>query len=185
MTKTVHVLGISGSLRAGSYNTQLLHAAEQVMPEAMALEIFDLAPIPLYNDDVRREGYPPPAQAFRERIAAADAVLIATPEYNGSYTGVLKNALDWASRRPDPPLGGKPAAIMGASTGNFGTAKAQLHLRGVCASLDMHVVNRPGVLVMRAQDKFDAEGRLTDETTLHFLQELMSALDAWVRRLRP
>jgi len=185
MTKSIHVLGISGSLREGSYNTRLLHAAERLMPEEMALEIFDLTPIPLYNDDVRREGYPPPAQAFRERIAAAEAVLIATPEYNGSYTGVLKNALDWASRRPDPPLSGKPTAIMGASTGNFGTAKAQLHLRGVCSSLNMHVVNRPGVLVMRAQDKFDAEGRLTDETARHFLEELMAALAAWVRRLRP
>ncbi len=184
MAKSIYVLGISGSLREGSYNTRLLHAAERLMPEAMTLEIFDLAPIPLYNDDVRREGYPPPAQAFRERIAAADALLIATPEYNGSYTGVLKNALDWASRRPDPPLSGKPAAMMGASTGSFGTAKAQLHLRGVCSSLNMHVVNRPGVLVMRAQDKFNPEGRLTDETARHFLAELMAALAAWVRRLR-
>lgn len=184
MMKTLHVLGISGSLRAGSYNTRLLRAAAQVMPETMTLEIFDLAPIPLYNEDVRRAGYPAPVQAFRERIAVADALLIATPEYNGSYTGVLKNALDWASRRPNPPLSGKPAAIMGASTGNFGTAKAQLHLRTLCSSLDMYVLNRPGVLVMRAQDKFDAEGQLTDETARRFLKELMLALNTWARRLR-
>ncbi len=181
---TIHVLGISGSLRKESYNTKLLRAAADTLPQGMTLEIFDLAPIPPYNEDVRQRGYPAPVQAFRARIAAADAILIATPEYNGSLSGVLKNALDWASRSPDPPLNEKPTAIMGATTGNFGTAKAQMHLRDVCASLNMFLVNKPGVLVMRAQDKFDADGRLVDEVARGFLEALLEALAAWTRRLR-
>jgi chromate reductase len=181
---TIHVLGISGSLRKESYNTKLLRAAAAMSPEDMTLEIFDLTPIPPYNEDVRQHGYPEAVQALRERIAAADAVLIATPEYNGSLSGVLKNALDWASRSPNPPLNEKPTAIMGATTGNFGTAKAQVHLRDVCVSLNMFLVNKPGVLVMRAQDKFDADGRLVDETARGFLKALLEALAAWTRRLR-
>ncbi len=181
---TIHILGISGSLRKESYNTKLLRAAAEMLPEDMTLEIFDLSPIPLYNEDVRQRGYPESVQAFRERIATADALLIATPEYNGSLSGVLKNALDWASRSPDPPLNEKPTAIMGATTGSFGTAKAQMHLRAVCASLNMFLVNKPGVLVMRAQDKFDTQGHLIDETARGFLKALLEALMAWTQRLR-
>ena len=184
MKNTVHVLGFSGSLRKGSYNAALLAAAAELLPEGMTLETFDLSPIPLYNDDVRAAGYPDSVRAFRDRIAAADGLLIVTPEYNYSIPGVLKNALDWASRPPDPPLNGKPAAIMGASTGNFGTVRAQLHLRQVCVFTNMLPINKPEVLVARAQEKFDGQGRLTDETTRGFVRDLMTAFGDWAMRMR-
>jgi len=180
----MHVLGISGSLRKGSYNTALLRAASELLPEGMTLEVFDLSSIPLYNDDVRALGFPKPVQEFRDRIAAADALLISTPEYNFSIPGVLKNAIDWASRPPDPPLDGKPAAIMGASTGDFGTVRAQMHLRQVCVFCNMFPVNKPEVLVMRAREKFDASGRLIDETARGFVRDLLTALVDWTQRLQ-
>lgn len=181
---TLHVLGISGSLRNGSYNTQLLYEASRLMPSDMAFERFDLSDIPLYNDDVRMAGYPAAVVEFREKIEAADALLIATPEYNGSISGVLKNALDWASRPPSPPVNGKPVAILGATTGHYGTSKAQLHLRTVCSSLNMHAVNRPKVLISRAQDAFNAQGRLVDDAARHYLSDLMQALADWIQRLQ-
>jgi len=184
MSNPVHVLGFSGSLRKGSYNAALLAAAADLLPEGMTLETFDLSPIPLYNDDVRAEGYPESARVFRERITASDALLIVTPEYNFSIPGVLKNALDWASRPPDPPLKGKPAALMGASTGIFGTGRAQLHLRHVCVYTNMLPVNKPEVLVARAQEKFDGQGRLMDENTRGFVRELLTVLAEWTLRLR-
>ena len=182
--RVIHVLGISGSLRKDSYNTGLLNAASELLPESMTLEKYDLSRVPLYNDDVRAIGYPKPVQEFRERIAAADALLIATPEYNYSIPGVLKNAIDWASRSPDPPLDGKPVAIMGASTGNFGTVRAQMHLRQICLFCNMLPVNKPEVLVMRAQEKFDSSGRLVDETAREFVRDLLMALADWTRRLQ-
>jgi len=181
--RNIHILGISGSLRKGSYNTSLLAAASELLPEGMSLETFDLAPIPLYNDDVRAVGYPKSVQQFRERIAASDALLIATPEYNFSIPGVLKNAIDWASRPPNPPLSGKPVAMMGATTGNFGTVRAQMHLRQVCVFCNMFPFNKPEVLVMRAKEKFDADGRLTDETARGLIRDLLLALADWTRRL--
>lgn len=180
----MHVLGVSGSLRKGSYNTALLRAASELLPRGMTLELFDLSSIPLYNDDVRALGFPKPVQEFRDRIAAADALLVATPEYNFSIPGVLKNAIDWASRPPDPPLDGKPVAIMGASTGNFGTVRAQMHLRQVCVFCNMFPVNKPEVLVMRAREKFDASGRLIDETARGFVRDLLTALVDWTERLQ-
>ena len=180
----VRLLGVSGSLRKGSYNTALLRAASELLPEGMTLEIFDLSSIPLYNDDVRALGFPKPVQEFRDRIAAADALLIATPEYNFSIPGVLKNAIDWASRPPDPPLNGRPVGIMGASTGNFGTVRAQMHLRQVCVFCNMFPLNKPEVLVMRAKEKFDANGRLIDETARGFIRDMLLALADWTQRLR-
>ena len=180
----IHVLGISGSLRKDSYNTALLNAASELLPEGMTLEKFDLSRIPLYSDDVRALGYPMLVQEFRERIAAAEALLIATPEYNYSISGVLKKAIDWASRPPDPPLDGKPVAIMGASTGNFGTVRAQMHLRQICLFCNMLPLNKPEVLVMHAQEKFDSSGRLVDKTTRTFVRDLLIALADWTRRLR-
>ena len=172
----IRVLGISGSLREGSYNTKLLLAACEMMPDDMQMDIFNLASLPVYNDDLRREDYPEPVKEFRQQIAAADALLIATPEYNHSIPGVLKNALDWASRPPDPPLVGKPVAIMGVSTGNFGTVRAQLHLRQVLFALNSQPVNKPEMLVARAAEKFDSDGHLIDETTRTFLRDLLFAL---------
>ena len=184
MMAEIHVLGTSGSLRKSSYNTALLTAASELLPEGVTLETFDLSLIPLYNEDVRSLGYPKAVKEFRDRIAAADALLIATPEYNYSIPGVLKNAIDWASRPPDSPLDGKPVAIMGASTGSFGTVRAQMHLRQVCVGCNMLPLNDPEVLVMRAQEKFDASGRLADETTRRIIRDLLVGLADWTRRLQ-
>ena len=182
-TRVIKVLGVSGSLRAGSYNTAALGAAQELAPDGLTVETFDLSAIPLYNDDVRAQGFPPEVQKFRDAIAAADALLFATPEYNYSIPGVLKNAIDWASRPPDQPFDGKPAAIMGASPGKIGTARAQYHLRQMCVFLNMHVLNRPEVMIGGAAEAFDSQGRLVDETTRGFVRDLLAALAAWTRRL--
>jgi len=182
----LRVLGIAGSLRVGSYNRALLRAAQELAPAGMTIEIYELHTIPPYNADVEAQGFPEPVVAFKKAIAEADALLIATPEYNHSIPGVLKNAIDWASRPPaTSPLNGKPGAIMGASTGAIGTARAQQHLRLVCSYLNMLVMNMPEVLVVRAQDKVDASGRLTDEPTRQFLAKFLQAFAQWVVRMRP
>jgi chromate reductase len=184
MASTVRVLGFAGSLRAGSYNKALLRAAAELLPEGMTLEIFDIAPIPLYNDDVRALGFPPSVAEFRARIAAADALLIAAPEYNFSIPGVLKNAIDWASRPPDQPFFRKPVAVMGASNGAFGTVRGQLALRQVFVTLNMLPIQKPEVLITTAQDKVDASGRLTDETSREHIRKLLEALKSWTEQLR-
>ena len=149
------------------------------------MEIFDLSPIPVYNEDVEAKGFPAPVEEFKARIAAADALLIATPEYNYSIPGVLKNALDWASRPPGrSPLVGKPVALMGASTGYFGTARAQYHLRQVCVILNMYPLNNPEVFIPAAETKFDPDERLTDERTRESIGRLLAALRTWTIRLR-
>ena len=178
------VLAISGSLRKDSFNTGLVRAARELAPDGMTIDITDLAPLPLYNDDVRAAGYPPAVAAFREAIRAADALLISTPEYNYSISGVLKNAIDWASRPPEPPLAGKPLAIMGASGGLSGTMRAQYHLRQICVFVDVLPLNKPEVMVRSAADKFDPSGRLTDEDTRAHVRRLLEALAAWTKRLR-
>ena len=180
----INVLGVCGSLRKSSYNRMALAAAAELSPETVAVDICDLAGIPPYDDDVFREGFPPAVAAFRERIAKADALVIATPEYNFSVPGVLKNAIDWASRPPDQPLNGKPLAVIGASPGMFGTARAQIHLRQVCAGLNMLVLNKPDILIASAAEKFDEDGRLTDEATRGFLGEMLVALERWTRTVR-
>jgi|FaiFalDrversion2_1042247.scaffolds.fasta_scaffold01273_4 chromate reductase len=181
----VRVVGFAGSLRRGSYNRALLRAAEELLPEGMALETFDLAPIPLYSMDVEQQGLPESVVAFKQAIRRADAVLIATPEHNWSIPGVLKNALDWSARPPgDNPFRGKPVAIMGATTGLWGTLRAQLHLRQILTYLEALPLSRPEVLVAQAREKFDAEGRLVDETTRSWIRELLLALKEWALRLR-
>ena len=181
----IKVLGIAGSLREGSYNRALLRAARDLAPEGLEIRIFErLADIPLYNEDVRAHGDPEPVVALKEAIRRADALLWATPEYNYSIPGVLKNAIDWASRPPkDSPLNGKPVAIMGATTGLWGTVRSQMHLRQVCVFTNMHPLNKPQVLVARAASKFDDDGHLTDETTRRFVRELLVALVEWTMRL--
>jgi chromate reductase len=184
MPRPIRVLGFSGSLRKGSFNTGLLRAAQEMLPEGMSLDIFDLAPIPLFNQDLSDVGnFPQPVVDFKVRIKSADALLIATPEYNFSVPGVLKNAIDWASRPiTDSPFNDKPAAVMGAG-GAMGTSRAQYHLRQTAVYLNMHMVNRPEVTVPYAQQKFDASGRLTDETTRGFIRKLLEALYGWTIHL--
>jgi chromate reductase, NAD(P)H dehydrogenase (quinone) len=180
----VTVLGIAGSLRKASYNRAALRAAVELAPEGMRIETFDLAPIPIYDDDVRLQGFPPPAQEFREKIRAADALLIVTPEYNYSIPGVLKNAIDWASRPPEQPFDGKPIAIMGASPGMLGSARAQYHLRQCFVFLNAMILNRPEVMIANAATRFDADGKLTDEATRKFVASLLVSLRDWTLRLR-
>ena len=182
--QTIKVLGIAGSLRRKSYNKELLAAAGRLMPEGMTLEVFDLAPIPLYNEDVREQGFPPAVEELRKKIAAADAVLIAMPEYNFSIAGVLKNAIDWASRPPEQPFRDKPVAIMGATTGVWGTIRGQYHLRQVFGCLDAHILHKPEIMVAQVNTKVDAEGRLVDQTALDLLKTQMAALKAWTLRLK-
>lgn len=180
----ISVLGISGSLRKKSFNRALLRAAAEVLPEGMELTHFDLDEIPLYNQDVYDAGMPAAVQAFRGQIAAADALLISSPEYNFSISGVLKNAIDWASRPPNQPLDGKPLGIMGCTPGGLGTVRAQMALRQVCVFVNLLPLNRPELFVSAAHTKFDGEGRLVDGETRQKLQEYLAALAAWTRRLR-
>jgi chromate reductase len=178
------VLGISGSLRKASFNTMALHAAIQLAPDDMVIEPCDIHHIPLYDGDVEAAGLPAAVVALRASIAAADAVLIVTPEYNASVPGVLKNVIDWASRPPSQPFDGKPVAILGASPGALGTIRAQLHLRQILSSINAMVLNRPQVLIGGAGQRFDADGRLTDEATRKFVAQLLTGLADWTRRLR-
>lgn len=184
LTPPLHILGISGSLRKLSYNSAALRAASALLPERATMEIFDLSPIPMYDDDVREQGFPSAVRQLREKIAAADAVLIATPEYNYSIPGPLKNAIDWASRPPSQPFDGKPVAIMGASPGAFGTARAQYHLRQVFVFMNGMLLNKPEVMISACNTKFDAQGRLTDEATAEHMRKFLSAFADWMRRLK-
>jgi len=181
--RPIHILGISGSLRDASYNTSLLLAAAELLPTDTTLEIIDLADLPMFDVDMEKP-LPEPVAWFREKVARADAVLISTPEYNSSISGVLKNALDWGSRAPEPPFYGKPVAIMGASTGIFGTARAQVQLRQVLTHLGALVLPKPEVMVPKAQEVFDETGRLTSETTRGFLQDLLIKLADWTKRVK-
>ncbi|MBP8241919.1 MAG: NAD(P)H-dependent oxidoreductase [Thermoflexales bacterium] len=178
----IRILAFAGSLRKNSFNRGLIRAAQDTAPSDMAVEVFDLAGIPLFNQDLERE---PPSSvvAFKAAIASADGVLIATPEYNFSVPGVLKNALDWASRPPrEQPFVGKPVAIMSAG-GRFGGLRAQLQLRQVGHGMGMLILSRPEVIVDKAVEKFDPNGNLTDTGVRDQVQGLVQALGAWAQRL--
>jgi chromate reductase len=179
----MRVLGIAGSLRKASFNRALLRAAQELAPEDMEITVFDLAPIPPYNEDVEKQGDPPPVAALKEAIRAADALLVVSPEYNYGIPGVLKNAIDWASRPPGKsPLNGKPAAIMGASPGMGGTIRAQLALRQAFLFTETPVMLKPEIYVAKAQERFDADLRLTDEKTRELVGKLLAALVPWARK---
>jgi chromate reductase len=180
----ISILGFAGSLRKGSYNKAILRAAQDLVPRGSQLEIFDLAGIPIFNQDL--EGEPPEkVKEFKKKIRAADALLIATPEYNYSIPGVLKNAIDWASRpHGDNVLEGKPVAIMGASIGMLGTARAQYHLRQTFVFLNMYPVNKPEVMVPFAQNSINEQGQVTDQKTKDKIRELLESLVTWAARLK-
>ncbi len=184
----IRILGIAGSLREKSYNYALLRTAQSLAPPGAEVSLLDrtlLAQILPYNEDVRAKGEPAPVTALKEAVRQADALLIATPEYNFSIPGVLKNALDWASRPPETsPFSGKPVAIMGATVGAWGTVRAQMHLRQVCQALNMFPLNRPEVLVAFAAEKFTEDGHLTDEMACRLVRLLLEELTRWVYRLR-
>jgi chromate reductase len=181
----MQILGIAGSLRAASLNRSLLRAAKELAPDGVQIEIFDLAPIPLYNGDVETTGDPQPVAAFKQAIRAADAVLMVTPEYNHGVPGVMKNAVDWASRPPrNAPLNGKPVGIIGASPGMTGSARGQSQLRQAFEFTNSYCMPQPEILIARAHEKFDTQGKLTDEKTAEFLKQYLAALRAWALRFR-
>ena len=171
------ILGISGSLRKASYNTSLLRTASGLAPDGISIQIFDLSPLPLYNDDLAKENLPSAVDDFRSSIKQSDGILIASPEYNYSFTGVLKNALDWASTEPlGNLLAGKPIAIMGASRGVFGTTRGQLHLRQVLIASNANVIQRPEIYIRRAQTVINEQGNLSDDYARKKIQSLLAAL---------
>jgi chromate reductase, NAD(P)H dehydrogenase (quinone) len=179
----LNILGFAGSLRNGSYNRALLHVAADLVPKDAKLDIFDLEGIPPFNQDLENS-MPKIVREFKVKIRSADAILIATPEYNYSIPGVLKNAIDWASRPyGDNSFEGKPVAVMSASTGMLGGARAQYQLRQVFVFLNMHPLNKPEVFVTFANQKFDEKGKLVDEKTKEFIKQLLQALVAWTRKL--
>jgi chromate reductase len=178
------ILAIAGSLRRNSYNAAALRAADQIAPPAMQIAIFDIGSIPLYNEDIRTTHLPSSVADLREQVKQADGVLIATPEYNYSVPGVLKNALDWASRPPDQPFDQKPVAIIGASPSPMGSSRAQYHLRQILGGLNAFVMPKPEVIIAHASQRFDIQGQLIDETTREALRKHLEAFANFIRRVR-
>jgi chromate reductase len=183
MTTPVKILGIAGSLRQESYNRAALRAATELVPEGATIDVFDIEGFPGFSQDIEQN---PPAKVveFKQRIREADAILFVTPEYNYSVPGVLKNAIDWASRPyGDSAWSGKPVAIMGASVGAMGTSRAQYHLRQIFVFLNMFPINQPEVMISNASKRFDAAGNLTDDATKEFIRQLLQNLVDWTRRI--
>ena len=181
---SVSILGIAGSLRKASYHTAALRAAQALVPEGATLESFDIEGIPGFNQDLEQS---PPAKVaeLKARVRAADAILFATPEYNYSVPGVLKNAIDWASRPyGDSAWSGKPVAVMGASIGTLGTARAQYHLRQSFVFLNMYPLNQPEVMIAGAGERFDAAGNLLDGKAKDLIRQLLESLASWTRQLQ-
>lgn len=179
---TIKFLGISGSLRRKSANNGLLRSAQQQLPTGVTLDIAELADIPFYNQDIADK--PAAVSRVLAQIAAADALVLACPEYNYSIAPALKNILDWASREKDNTLlADKPVAIMGAG-GGMGTSRAQYHLRQVCVFLNLHPLNKPEVFANAFAGSFDADGNVTDATLIKSVADQMSALTAWTTRLK-
>jgi len=183
MSKDFRILGFAGSLRQQSYNRAALRAATQLAPPGVIISTFDLAGIPSFDQD--DELHPPaPIVEFKKRIREADALLFVTPEYNYSISGVLKNAIDWVSRPyGDNAWSGKPAAIMGASIGMFGTARAQYHLRQIFVNINILPINQPEIMIANAAQRFDSDGNLTDETSKKLIRQLLENLVDWTARV--
>jgi chromate reductase len=180
MTRPIRVLGFAGSLRRASYNRALLRAAQELAPSDMAIDIFDLDAVPLYNADVEAVGDPEPVTRFKSAIGQADALLLAAAEYNHGISGVMKNAIDWASRPPQgSALSGKPVALLGASPGMTGTARAQAQLRPVLMTTNCYVMPKPEILVPQAPAKFDRKGRLVDQPTRELLRGFLEMFVTW------
>lgn len=179
------IAGISGSLRQGSYNSALLRTARDMAPEGMDIDILSIDGLPAFNEDLEDGGYPVGVQMLRDKVDACQGVLIATPEYNHGIPGVLKNAIDWLSRGKDNPLKGKPLAILGASSGKVGTARAQMQMREMGHYLSMPVLPGHEVAVGPAKDAFDDHLKLTDDTAREKLNQLLAAYNNWLSRHAP
>lgn len=181
MPELFSVVAFAGSLRTGSHNRALARAVRDLAPRSLAVRIEEIDAIPLYNFDVERAAFPEPVTRLKQAIRAADGTLIVTPEHNYSIPGVLKNVIDWISRPSgDAALRGKPVGILGATPGLIGTARAQMHLRTILVNLNAIVMPQPSVLIARANEKFDATGRLTDEQTAEHIRAFLSAFAEWI-----
>ena len=184
--KLFKILAIAGSLRQGSYNQGLLRAAQEVAPDWVEVQFFDIGTLPFFNEDVEAAGDPEPICRFKDAIRASNALLIATPEYNGSVPGILANAIDWASRPTGRSvLQNKPVAVMGAVLGKSGSANAQAILRGVLGRIGAIVVPDPQVLVPHASKLFDEQVNLRDEGTREEIRQLVEAVAHWCRLVQP
>ncbi|SRR5258706_2784470 len=178
------VLGITGSLRKASYNTAALRACSELLPPGMSLRITSIADLPMFNQDVFDAGLPDPVKRFCAEVTAADGLLIASPEYNFSVSGVLKNAIDWGSKAPPQQIFlEKPVAIFSATGGPLGGARVQYDLRRILGQLVAHILPKPEVFIGAAQTKFDAQGKLTDEATRKFLTQLLAGFKVWIERM--
>jgi len=178
------IIGISGSGRRGSYNTALLRAAKEMLPQNVDLEIYDVSGFPLFNQDMVAD-MPPAIRVFKDRIRQVDAILFATPEHNYSISAQLKNALEWGNRpETDNSWDGKPAAIISASTSPRGGARAQMHLRQILVDLNVYPINKPQLIVARAQEKFDANSNLSDDMSRKLLRDLLTALVEWTQKFK-
>lgn len=183
MTTPLRIVGFAGSLRTQSLNKALLRAAAALAPADMTVTILDIGNLPLFNQDLEL-ALPESVRAFKDAVQSADAILIATPEYNYSIPGVLKNAIDWLSRPSGSnSFNDKPVAIMGTSPGMLGSSRAQYHLRQCFVSLNAHVLNQPEIIVSQGAEKFSADGTLTDVKTKEKLVQMLTALVAWTHRL--
>ena len=178
------ILGISGSLRKNSFNTAALRTCEELMPAGMKMTYARIDDIPLFNQDQFDAGLPESAKRFRAEVAAADGLLIASPEYNFSLSAALKNAIDWGSRPPNQVFQDKPVAIFSATQGPLGGPRNQYDLRRILTQLWGHVLPRPEVFIGAAHTKFDANGKLTDETTRKFLSDLLVGFKPWIERMQ-
>lgn len=179
----MRIVAIAGSLRKASFNRAILWALAELAPPGLALEIHEIGEIPLFNQDVEAQGTPPAVQRLRDAVAAANGLLVATPEYNAGVPGVLKNTIDWLSRPPGTSvLAGKPAALVGVTPGQLGTARAQAQLRAAFEFSGAPVMPAPQVFIGQAREKFDADGRLTDEKTRQHLAKFLAAFEVWMRR---
>lgn len=184
MHKITKIVAFSGSLRKASYNTAAINAAMALAPAGCEIELLDISEVPLYDQEQADIATPKAVLALAEKIKAADAIIFATPEYNYSIPGVLKNTIDWLSRQQPQPFTEKPAAIMSASMSFLGGARAQYHLRQVLIYLDVHLINKPEIMIGRAHEKFDHNGKLTDAGTEEFIKKLVVALVDWSKKLK-
>jgi chromate reductase len=181
---SIRVLGICGSLRQKSFNLSALRTAGELMPAPMKLEITSIGDLPLYNFDVQEKGFPASVQRLRDEIAAADALLFASPEYNWTIGAPLKNAIDWMSRFTPVPFVNKPAAVLSATTGPLGGARGQYDLRRSLDGLSVQWLKKPEIFIGMAAGKFSPEGKLTDEATRKIMSDQMTAFADWIGRVK-
>lgn len=179
----MNFVGISGSLRANSFNTGLLHAAADLLGSDHKVEVAEWRSVPVFDQDVEVLGEPEAVTEIRKQLLLADGIIIATPEYNYSFPGGLKNLIDWMSRTKEKPFDGKPVLVVGASAGNYGTVRAQLALRTVLTHMNAHTLNRPELMVTQARQKFSERGELTDEATRDVFSTILSSFVVWTRRI--